>query len=279
LITGYVSDIRETVESGMVKREYTIESTIWGLLEHQTVSQIVVAKKSSLVTVFKQILSRLTRMQFDTTKAQDHVYSTNIIYEAGTDLATILFELTSGYDRIEVDGHGRLVLNAYKAPAKRSASELIDYRDVKGLTFGTYSKTITNYDIPGRAIVTSTKSSTANGSSTQKVLVGYYDAPSEHEASMASRGYLKSVSSSYSGIGDDPDRAELAAEAKNIWDSQQKGYTDWDVTSIFKDYHAGDILNFVYPQPTGEFKVTKVLVHSVDTSLETWQQKLTLKEV
>lgn len=277
LLTGYVTDIQENTEHGRTKRTYTIEGTIWGLLDHKVSSPVTIAKGANLVSVWKSLLAQLTKMQYTTEKAQDHTFTSTTIYEAGTSLSTILFEVSSGYDRVDVTGHGVVSLVKYTAPSKREPDRYIDFSDPRTLALYPLERTSNKWEAPGRAIVTANVSKTdSDGKAVQEVLVGVYDAPSSHPTSISTRGWLKARSDAYSGTSENPTKDELNIKARENWENDQnKGYT-WTCNSVFADYHAGEVAMLIAPMAKDG---KKVLVQSVTTNLDTLSQSLTLKEV
>ena len=278
LITGYVSDKKEVTEHGYTKRTYTVESTIWGLLDHKVKASVTVGKGANLINVWTSLVKDQTKMQYSTSGAQDHAFSSTIIYEAGTSLATILFELTESIDRMDVDGHGRLTIKKYTAPSKQTASKVLDHHNLRGLTLSPLEKTWVNFETPGRAIVTATVSKDdGKGGTTQEVVVGYYDAPKTNSTSIDVRGYLKARSDAYSGVSENPSKSELDAVAKKNWEkSQEDTGAEWSANSVFADYHAGDICTLI---PKEHSAGVKVLVKATTIYLSSMTQGLTLKEV
>lgn len=282
LMTGYVSNISESNNNGYVKRTYTIESTIWGLLDHLVHTNIIIGKGAKLINVWTRLLNANTRMQHRHGDAADHRFSTNIVYEAGSSLGTILFEVASGYNRMEVDGHGRLILEKYKSPSSQTPSDFLDLNDIKGLMLYPLDKTSSKWEAPGRAIVTSVRTVTnSKGKTSQQTIVGHYDAPPSNSTSMGARGWLKARKDTYSGTSGNPSVSELNAIAKKNWKNAQDKGDSWTCTSVFKDYHAGDVLNFVIPAKFGSTSVKskKVLITAVTTNLESMTQDLSFKEV
>lgn len=282
LVTGYVSDIQESYDSGYVKRDYTIEGTMWGLLEHKIKSPIIISKGAKMVKVWTTLMQTQTRMQYTATNARDKVFANTIVYEAGSNLSTVLFEISSGYSRMDVDGHGRVVLEKYTAPSSRTASRILDYTDIGGLTLYPLTKSSSEWEMPGRAIVTANVSvKDDDGKTTQQVVVGSYDAPSGHATSIGVRGWLRARSDSYSGSSENPSKSELDAVAEKNWKNAQNKGISWTAQSVFADYHAGNVLTLITPSDYANGNVTghKVLVESVRTNLEAFSQDLTLKEL
>ena len=281
-ITGYVSDIDEKSQNGYIERTYTIEGTIWGLLNHVMNQPITIGKGAKLLAIFSSLLTNHTKMQFVLDGAQDKSFANTILYEPGTVLSTILFELVSGYNRMDVDGHGRIVLRRYIAPANKTPTRIIDYNDSLTLALLPLSKTSTEYESPGRVVVTTTISKTVNGKSVQEVICGYYDAPQTNPTSIHVRGWLNGKSESYSGISENPSKSELNTQAKKVWEDNQDKGVEWTFTSVFADYHAGEVVTLVKPvlRESGQVTEThKVLISTATTKFNTLTQELTLKEV
>lgn len=283
LITGYVSDIDEDHNKGYVTKTYAIEGTIWGLLNHKTKAPITIGKGSKMLDVWRALMHEQTKMQYDTTGAQDHSFSNTVIYEAGSDLSTVLFEISEGYSRMDVNGHGRVTLKKYTAPSKITPTRLIDYNSLISLTMLPLGRTVTKWEAPGRAIVTATVSNTDDtGNSSQEVIVGYYDSPKTHPTSIEKRGWLLARADSYNGSSEKPSKSELDALAKKNWESaQDKGIT-WEGSSVFANYKAGEVATLIAPvswKSNSKIESHKVLVQSVTTNLSTMTQDITLKEV
>lgn len=279
LMTGYVSDIKITNEDGYTKRQYTLESTIWGILEHKIKDPITIKKGAKLVSTWGSIINKLTKMQYSTTGAQDHAFKNNILYEVGTNLSTLLFELSSGYDRMGVDGHGRLTLKKYVNPTEQEPTSVMSYHDTRGMLVKPLARTSSEYDPPGRAIVTTTisKEVTEKGKkkTIQEVVSGFYDAPSSHATSINSRGWLRARSDSYTGASEKPSKSELNAAAKKNWEAAQDKGIEWTCPSVFQDWHIGAVITLIPNSTTS----VKCLIKSVTTNLDDMTQNLTLKEV
>lgn len=283
LITGFVSDINEEHNRGYVTRTYSVEGNIWGLLNHKTNAPITIGKGAKLVDIWSSLLGSLTKLQYTTEGAQDHSFGSTVLYEAGSDLSTVLFEISEGYSRMDTDGHGRVTLKKYIAPKNRYPERLIDYNSLSSLSMLPLSRDDTSWEAPGRAVVTATISHTSdNGESTQEVIVGSYDSPKDNPTSIEKRGYLLGRTDSYSGNSEKPSKSELDALAKKNWESSQDKGITWEGSSVFADYHAGEIATLISPvdgSSNAPVESHKVLVQSVTTNLGTMVQDLTLKEV
>lgn len=281
LITGYVSDIDKEEHSGYVKRTYTIEGTIWGLLEHKMKTSVVISKGAKLITVWRSLMDKQTKMQYSIDGAQDRVFSKNIIYEPGSILSTILFEICSSSDRMDVSGNGLVTLKKYVKPSEQTPSRAIVYEQKRNGIAGTFKRSSKEFEAPGRAIVTANVSRERNGKTEQQVIVGCYDAPSSDPTSIDTRGWLKARSDTYTGTSDNPSKAELNAEAKKNWQNAQVKPYEWHIPTLFKNYHAGEVLTVVGPTEAADVQVLaeKAMVESVTTNFLNFSQELTLREV
>lgn len=281
LITGYVSDIDETTEKGYTQRTYTVEGTIWGLLEHRMKDPVIIAPGATMIDTWSQLMMFQTRMQYSTAGAQDLTFQNTILYEPGSVLSTILFEISSGYSRMDVNGHGVVTLTKYTSPSNRTPTRTIDYNDIRGLAMTPLTKNSAKYQTPGRAIVTATVSREQNGETVQEVIAGSYDAPSNSWVSLDSRGYLTSIVDSYNGASETPSVTELNNIAQQNWNEAQDKGVEWTGKTIFADYHAGEVAYLILPSKENQngTNFIKVLVSQVNTNLDTMVQDLTLKEV
>lgn len=282
LITGYVSDVDEDDSHQYVKRTYTIEGTIWGLLEHKTKDPITISKGAKMLNVWSSLMDSQTKMQYVLDGAQDHSFSNTILYEPGVNLSTVLFELSESYDRMDVDGHGRVTLSRYTAPSKRTPTRIINFNDVRNLVMLPLAKTSMEYESPGRAVVTATISKTVDNKTVQEVIAGSYDAPQTDPTSIHVRGWLSGRTDSYSGLSENPSKSELNEVAKKNWTNAQNKGVEWTCTSVFADYHAGEIATLILPVSNDSHMASsthKVLIQTVSTDLNAFTQELTLKEV
>lgn len=291
LVTGYVSDIDETTEHGYTKRTYTLEGTIWGVLNHPMKERFTVKKGQKLIYIWNRLMKEQTRMQYSSEGAADHTFGGTTTYDPGTMLSTILFEISSGYDRMDVNGKGVVTLKKYVEPSKQTPSRVIDSNNTVGLVILPLTKTSAEYESPGRAVVTATiteekkekdpKTKEEKTVSVQKLVYGSYDAPSSHPTSMAVRGWISGRTDSYQGTEEKPNKSVLDAEAKKNWQNAQDKGIEWTVKSVFDEYHAGQVATLFPPLRTGSSSVKgiKVLVSTVTTNLNNLTQDLTLKEV
>lgn len=279
LITGFVTDIHPTEQHGMVRRVYSLDSSLWGISEDALTSKVTCAAGSKALTVCRKLLKD-RGIEYDDSGAQDRTIAKVTVYEPATMLLNMMFDLTSGASRVGVSGHGPITFRKYVEPSKRTPSVVIDPDDRRTLVVGDISENDDTWELPGAAIVTASvsKSQTVNGKSTttHETRAGVYQAPNSHVASRNNRGYLRFVKDTYAGSKEEPSNAELETAAREKWNANQDKGRSWDLTVLYMDLHEGDMVTLV--RPDGRHKC---LVQTVDTNLDARSrtQRLTLKKV
>lgn len=279
LVTGFVTDVVPRDEDGCTRREYSLDSTLWGLSADYLTSKLTCSAGAKALTAAKKILSD-RGIEYDADGARDRSIQKVTVYEPGTVALSTLFDILSGYSRLDVNGRGIVTIRAYTPPSKLTPSVTIDPYDPRTNVVGDVRETDTSWEKPGAAIVTAnvSKSTTKNGKSvtTHEVRAGTYFAPASDPASRDARGYLRFAKDTYSGSADEPTTSELTNSARTVWNNNQDKGRSWELLVIYMDLHEGDVVSLVRPDGTH-----RCLVQSVTTSLDPTDrtQKLTLKEV
>lgn len=279
LITGFVTDIEPREERGYMRRSYSLDSSLWGISEDAITSKVTCAAGSKALTVCRKLLKD-RGIEYDDNGAQDRTISKVTVYEPATMLLNLLFEITNGYSRLGVSGHGPITFRKYLEPSKRTPSVTIDPYDPRSLVVSDIRGKDETWERPGAAIVTAnvSKSKQVNGKSTttHETRAGVYVAPDSFVTSRNNRGYLRFAKDTYSGNKDDPNASELATAARQKWNANQDKGKTWDLTVLYMDLHEGDIVSLVR-----NGKAQRCLVQTVETTLDprTRTQRLTLKEV
>lgn len=196
LLTGFVTDVSESEEGGSTIREYMLDSSLWGIAEDLITSSVTCAAGSKALTVAKKLLGD-RRIEYDVSEAQDRTISKVTVYEPGTALLHLLFDVFSGYSRLGVRGDGPILISRYTAPSKLTPCVTIDPYDPRTLVVGEVHVNDETYEKPGAAIVTAnvSKTTTKGGKTTtsHETRAGAYLAPDSHETSRNTRGYLLSL--------------------------------------------------------------------------------------
>ena len=270
LVTGYVTDIELALSQGFVNRRYTTDSVMWALGKDLLPWNVVCAKGQSMMEVTRWWLNT-ARMPFVEYGPNDKRYPDAKSYEVGESILSTLFDMNEGLNRLDVDGHGRLVIRAN--PDLRAATPImtLDASDPRTLICSDLTRTSDEWDIVSRVIVTSSDSGSGKD---RKTIAGYADADPTWQSAPQIRGYNIGKKESYDGANEHPGVQELTDVAKRKLSEAQPTSIEWSFTVLFCDLHAGDMVTlipFSYPR--------KCLLTSVQTDLGDMTQKITAKEI
>ena len=186
------------------------------------------------------------------------------MYECGESALTVLMDACGSYDRVSVDGHGRVTVERYVAPSAREPSQDVDPEGERSVVIGSVTSGDGSQTTPGRVIVTS--------GSGDSLMVASYDSPADAESSSRVRGYMYARKESHSG--ENPTWGQLLAEAKASWQASQNPGREHELTVMWQAWHQGDVVRL---RVGGTWR--KCLVKSVESDLGAMTQKVTLKEV
>lgn len=272
LFCGFVTDMRPIREGGMVRREYSLDSALWGISADAIESKVTCGQGASALSVARKLLSD-RQVQYDDLGAADRSVQRTTVYEPGTMLLNLVYDLLDRTDRISCDGHGRITLRRYVPPSQLTPTVDIDPDDPRTTVVGEVEETDASWDVPGAAIVTATVTRTAGSDTTQETVAGSYRAPASDQSSRARRGYLRYEQRDYDGDADDPTQGQLADAAKAVLDGLRSTGRTFDLTVLYMDLRQGDMAWLAY----GGERV-RCLVQSVETDLGERTQRLTLRE-
>lgn len=269
MATGYVTDGRKTVDQGFANREYTMDSVMWALGEDLLPWNVVCAQGQSMMEVTRWWLN-VARMPFIEYGPNDKRYAEAKSYEIGDSILSTLFDMNEGLNRLDMDGHGRVVIRP--KPDLRAAMPVItlDASDPLGLICSDLVRTSSEWGIVSRVIITASESS--NGE--HRTIAGYADADPNWPSAPQIRGYNIGKKESYDGASEHPSVDELTNVARQKLNDEQPVSIEWAFTVLFCDLHAGDVVTLV---PFSYER--RCVLTSVQTDFADMTQKLTAKEV
>lgn len=269
MATGYVTDTELTLSQGFTNRRYTTDSVMWALGKDLLPWNVVCAKGQSMMEVTRWWLNT-ARMPFVEYGTNDKRYGEAKSYEVGDSLLSTLFDMNDGLNRLDMDGHGRVVIRA--KPDERAASPImtLDASDPRTLICSDLVRTSDEWDIVSRVIVTASESSGKE----HRTIAGYADSDPSWPSAPQVRGYNIGKKESYDGGNEHPGVQELTDIARQkLWDAQPTSIT-WTFTTLFCDLHAGDVVTLI---PFSYER--KCLLTSVQTDFKDMTQKITAKEL
>lgn len=263
LFTGPVTDAKRERKDGATVTDYSLDSSLYAIKNDLLVGGWSIGQGAKLTSVARSLLSTCGR-PCDLSRAQEHVYGAPVMYECGEAALSVLIDACGSYDRVSVDGHGRVTVSRYVAPSAREPSQDVDPGDGRSVVIGSVTSSDDSQTTPGRVIVTS--------GSGNNLVVAAYDAPADAESSSAKRGYMYAVKSNDSA--QDASYASLLAQAKASWQASQDPGREHELTVMWQAWHQGDVVRL---RVGGTWR--KCLVKSVESDLGAMTQKVTLKEV
>ena len=245
---------------GAVTESYDLQSPLWSLKDDLCPAVYSIGKGASFVRAWSNILDSCGRPyilqnpnNFNAAKA--------VVYEAGTSFLDILNDICGNTsNRMDIDGHGRIILEPLPEHQSVSPSWELDTDDPRSVIInGSVKMEPNSEEIPNRTIVVQDK------------YVGVADLPEGAEYSAAQRGYIKAQKYSGSGLNS-------TAAAQSLAQAYLDGFskiTQWTMQTMY------------FPAKCGEnvyFKIDGVkhlcMIQSIDpVELDTMTMKLTLREV
>lgn len=237
-----------------------LQSPLWGLKDDMLTAKFSIGKNTSLLKAMKRIMDDSNR-PYLLNNPNDTAAADAIVYDVGETKLKILHDLAdqSG-NRIDIDGHGRLIIEPVPDHANITPQWTLDYDDPRSMIIeGSLKMESEIVDLPSRAIV-------VNGN-----YIGYADLPDGVSYSAHQRGYVKAEK--YEDKTADSG-AKATASARRYLDTATKAVV-WSMDAMYFPCKCGDNVNFILD---GEKHMC--MIQSIDPlDLKTMTMGLTLREV
>lgn len=148
---------REEVGEGSLLWTYTLQSVLWMLSEDRGGYHYCVGSGVKTQVAIARVCDICGKRYRFLPGMRDTASGSATVYEMGDTFLHILFDLCDkSNNRLDVDGHGRVTVEAYTEPSKRSPSIEIDERDSRSIVLdsglteddGTgeaYNRTVVHY--------------------------------------------------------------------------------------------------------------------------------------
>jgi len=265
LFTGPVASIQTTEVADSQKTVWEAQSAVWAISEDMQASHWTVGKGSSASSVINKVCSAVGK-SYLFSGFHEYTFGQTVTYEVDDSFANILFDVCDrSSNRMDVDGHGRLVFSRYYAPSARSADWTLDERDARSLIVDVGDEEDSPGDAYGRAIVIC-----KNG---DKEVLGQANVSATHRASSQKRGYLRSKVYTESDLSP-ATAARASSKAREYLADICTTKRELTITCMWFPVCAGDMLRLVRLDGSKR----DWLVQSVSCDLSAWTKKLTLKE-
>lgn len=227
-----------------------------------------VAKGANSLTAIKQMLKQCKRAYISKSANSKYLKKSRVYTSDKSYLARIYDLCTASNNRLDVDGHGRVIVSKYIRPAKKSASFTIDLESSDGMAHDGLSRSSNYLEIPTECVVYHSETNK------KKTTYTYGYASNGGRVSRGKRGYVitKVVSE------DDADTVPaLTKLAKQKLKKASQESLEWSVTTEYMPIHAGDVGYLKNTNDPYYPEKQKVLVKERVLNLEHMTMDLTLK--
>ena len=209
--------------------------------------------------------------------ANDHMYSELSWLDSDKTFLDHMYSLCNdANDRLEVDGHGRIVVGAYVQPSKRTPCFEIDLNDPRGVAHDGVERSSNYLSMPSEYHIVYRWTEGSGDDAQKKELKG--SAYADGHVSFGARGYTVSEVEVLNDL--DPATEWKAAEiARERLDAIVED-VEWRLDCEYLPIHRGDVGWLKGLQDIPDYAGDKlVMVKSVDLDLETMRMGLVLKSV
>lgn len=271
-----------STENGEWTTSLDLESMLYALDQESGV-QWTVKEGASALHAIERMLKNCGRDYIDKT-ANDKVLGKNHVYQADKSFLARVYDLCdrSG-NRLDVDGHGRVTVEKYVRPRKKTPSFEIDLKAADGMAHDGVSRSSNYLQIPTDCVVYATKNedyTTTNAKgkkvTKQRTKYVYGTASNGGRVGRGKRGYVITKVVNETDV-EDPTASGMHAKAKEYLANASGESEQYELTCEYMPIHAGDVgilrgLDDPY-YPSKQ----KVLVKERELELEHMTMKLTLK--
>ena len=266
-------------DNGQWVTELTLQSMLFGLSTDKLVRPWAIAKNAMILKATAQCLNAAGR-KHNLSGAADHRLKATRVIETGTDRLKTLFafcQLTN--NRLDVDGHGRVTMTRYVAPATKAPLWRIDLADARGVALDGLSRSSDFLQVPNVVGVCYKYNVTQNGKSVQKEINARAIVPANSPHSSSRRGYTITDFREVNELS--PATAARAQQLANTYlQNDQREHVEWELSTIYLPLWEGDVVDLVVPDGERAYQGTRrCMVKNVEINLGTMGMKLTLKEV
>lgn len=248
---------------------YDLQSVLWTLSKDRCPSHFSIGAGSYALDVFDRICHTCNRAYIHGSGVKNYRYTETVIYEMGDPYLDDIKDVANiSGNRLEVDGHGRILINPFVSPRYITPTWTLNADDERSLVqSASISSSSTAYDISGRAIVTYQKGD-------DEEIFAYSDVSNDSDFSTAKRGYTMAELYSVSDMVP-ATKARAQELADEYLRNQLSSVVEYSMTSKYFPCMVGETLTFIYK---GEAHLC--LIKTIDPiNLSDMTMGLTLSEV
>ena len=261
-------------QNGAWAYDLDLQSALYGLSTNLLVRPWAIAKNAMALKAMQQCVAG-GGGTIVTDGARDYRLKSAKVVETGTSRLSAVYALCEmANDRLDVDGHGRVVVAPYVAPASRAPSLAIDLADRRGVAQDGITRTTDWLQMPTVAAVQYRYDA---GGKQREINASATVASTAHQ-SYANRGYVVTDLRQLNEMA--PATAQRAQQlAKQFLANDATEHVEWEVTTTYLPVKAGDVVELVVHDGLEDYQgARKCLVKTCELELGTMTMKLTLKE-
>lgn len=276
--TYIVTDDAAERSNGAWRYSLTLQSMLYALDLDKLVRPWTIAKNAMALKVAQQVIGQ-TNFQLVTAGARDYKHKTTSVMESGTSRLSSLFSLCKlANNRLDVDGHGRIVIPAYVNPADKTPVWRIDLSDPRGIALDGLSRSTNWLEMPDIVAVSHKYSATTNGKTVEREINATATVGGTAHQAKAVRGYSIVDFREISDMS--PQTAARAQQlASSYLNADLREHIEWELTTAYLPIWEGDVVELIVHDGDADYQGTrKCLVKSISLDLQPLRMKLTLKE-
>lgn len=277
--TYFVTNDDRTRERGEWLYDLTLQSRLFGLSTDMIVRPWVIAKNAMMQKAAAQCLNA-PGFPYDFSGANDYRFKSARVMETGTDRLSIMFALCqTANNRLDVDGHGRVLMRKYVNPKNRTPIFRIDLNDPRGVAVDGLSGTTDYLQLPDVVGVCYRYNTTKNGKSVQQEINASARVSESSPQAHGVRGYtvtdfrqLNEMTPATAA------QAQKLAQQYLVNDSVE--HVEWQLNTVYLPIWQGDVVDLVIDDGQERYQGNRrCLVKNVELKLDDMSMQLTLKEV
>lgn len=272
--TYIVTNDSASREHGAWTYDLDLQSVLYGLSTDLLVRPWAIAKNAMALTAARQIVAAAGR-ELVADGANDYRLKSAKVIETGTSRLSALFALADmANDRLDVDGHGRVTLSPYVAPAAKVPTLSVDLADPRGVALDGLTRSTDWLQMPNVAAV----QYTYNDGGKQREIVASASVSASAHQSQSARGYT--VTDLHQLTEMSPATAQRAQQlAAQYLANDATEHVEWSLTTTYLPISAGDVVELVVHDGMADYRGRRrCLVKTCELDLGTMTMALTLKE-
>jgi len=272
--TFIVTNDAATRTRGGWSYELDLQSTLYGLSTDLLVRPWAISANAMALTAARQLVEAAGR-ELVADGANDYRLKSTKVITVGTSRLSALFALADmANDRLDVDGHGRVVLAPYVPPSAKVPTLTVDLGDPRGVALDGVKRTTDWLKMPNVAAVSYTYNS---GGKQQQINASATVAASSLLAHSA-RGYTVTDLHELSEMS--PATAARAQQlAAQYLTNDGVEHVEWTLSTTYLPITAGDVVDLVVHDGADEYRgARRCLVKTCELALGDMTMALTLKE-